>query len=949
MTLFPRTESEPHKTPLRVLFFEDDSADVELSLRALHSDFDVTSDVAASSEEFLNHIHASQYDIILSDFRMPNASGLDAFVQMRGEGLNIPFILVTGSLGDEKAVECMQVGVADYVLKDRLARLPLAIRRALSEQRLRLERAQAEDALRRSEASYRSLIQSAPCGILRLSGRTGHLLEGNTALAEMLGYDSPDALLQHGAAGAIPLDPERLRRLVEAGGPGAKVIESEIEWKRRDGTPVIIGLRGRLLRDGSGAPDCLEMIAENVTDRRRSQERIAELNRLYSVLSLVGQAIVRTREESVLFDRICRILVEEGRFEMAWVGLVEDGTGLVTPAASCPPADEYLRSLKININTEPASRGPVAAAIAASRNVVCNDVLTNPLTEPWRERAHHRGYRSLGAFPIRVCGRTAGAIAIYARETGFFDAENVALLEELAVELSFALESMELERMRQRAVDELNQFFALSPDMLCIFRLDGYIHRLNPAWEKTLGWSPEELCSKPWSEFVHAEDRPLADGALEDLHADLEIDHLEIRFLSKHGAYRWLILSATAALEQGVAFAAVGDITERKHLEERLRSQNVALEEQNRRANEASRLKSEFLANMSHELRSPLNGIIGFTELLYDGKLGAVEARPREFMGRIHSSATHLLQLINGVLDLSKVEAGRMEFHPERVSVSSVIQEVTGILGTFAAEKKIRMETKIDGTVDKVVTDPGRLKQILHNYISNALKFTEVGGRVAVRLKREGTAEFRVEVSDTGVGIAAHDIPRLFIEFQQLDATKSKRYQGTGLGLALTKRIVEAQGGRVGVESECGRGSTFFAVLPCGLSTLSEAGAVTTVLVIENENITSLVMSQLLQTGGYFVETARTCREAVEKCGQRDFDAITLDLLLEDGPGWHALSEIRSLPRHHSTPVIVISMLEERDVAIPEPVQGFLTKPVGPEKLFRALQQAGVPFRKSEV
>jgi signal transduction histidine kinase len=285
-------------------------------------------------------------------------------------------------------------------------------------------------------------------------------------------------------------------------------------------------------------------------------------------------------------------------------------------------------------------------------------------------------------------------------------------------------------------------------------------------------------------------------------------------------------------------FAVVTDITERKDLDDQLRSQNAALEEQNYRVNESSRLKSEFLANMSHELRSPLNGIIGFAELLYDGKLTPLPERPREFLGRIHSSATHLLQLINGVLDLSKVEAGRLEFCPERVSMTSVIQEVMGILGTLAAEKQIRMETVVDDSVETVFADAGRLKQILYNYLSNALKFTGAGGRVVVRLEGEGASEFRLEVSDTGVGISEKDIARLFVEFQQLDATKAKRYQGTGLGLALTKHIVEAQGGRVGVESKLGQGSTFFAVLP-------RAPVINPIVDAISENMPGIAVSRL--------------------------------------------------------------------------------------------------------
>jgi len=488
------------------------------------------------------------------------------------------------------------------------------------------------------------------------------------------------------------------------------------------------------------------------------------------------------------------------------------------------------------------------------------------------------------------------------------------------------------------AVDELDQFFALSLDLLCIFNLDGYFHRLNPAWEKTLGFSAAELCSKPWSEFIHPEDRPRAEAALGELRAGIQIDQLEVRFLSKSGAYRWLVGSATPALEQGAVFAAVSDITDRKNLEEQLKSQNAALEQQNRLANEASRLKSEFLANMSHELRSPLNGVIGFTELLYDGKLGPIPERPRGFLGRIHASASHLLQLINGVLDLSKVEAGRLEFRPERVSVSRLIREVTEILGTQATEKQIRVETEIDDQVDQVTTDTGRLKQILYNYLSNALKFTGPGGWVVVRLKADGAREFRIEVSDSGIGIAEKDLARLFVEFQQLDATAAKRHQGTGLGLALTKRIVEAQGGRVGVESRPGQGSTFFAVLP--RSPLTDPGwCGATVLVIENPAVERFLTARVLQGAGYRVETATSCQEALEKCRQRRFDAVALDVLLPDGTGWEALGRIRSM-KPWNTPVVVVSTLEAKELKrIPSEVRGFLTTSRGAEDLLDALER----------
>jgi len=246
--------------------------------------------------------------------------------------------------------------------------------------------------------------------------------------------------------------------------------------------------------------------------------------------------------------------------------------------------------------------------------------------------------------------------------------------------------------------------------------------------------------------------------------------------------------------------SAIRDITERKRLE--------------RRMHEASRLKSEFLANMSHELRTPLNAIVGFSELMYNGKVGSLAEEHREYLGDILASSRHLVQLINDILDLSKIEAGKMEMHPCEVDLRQLIGEVRDILRGLAASKRLHVEIDIAPEVARLMVDPARLKQVLYNYMSNAIKFTPEEGRIAVRATGDGPDLFRIEVEDTGIGVTAENLGRLFVEFQQLDASTAKRYQGTGLGLALTKRIVEAQGGRVEVRSTPQRGSTFSAILP---------------------------------------------------------------------------------------------------------------------------------------
>jgi signal transduction histidine kinase len=225
---------------------------------------------------------------------------------------------------------------------------------------------------------------------------------------------------------------------------------------------------------------------------------------------------------------------------------------------------------------------------------------------------------------------------------------------------------------------------------------------------------------------------------------------------------------------------------------------------------------SELLARVSHELRTPLNAIIGFSELMFRGKVGPVSDQHKEYLGDILNSSRHLLHLIDDVLDIAKLESGNMEFHAEHMDLGKVIAEVRDVFRGLAASKRIRVETELDADVTEVELDPSKLKQVLHNYLSNALKCTPEEGRVTIRVARDGLERIRIEIEDTGIGISRKDTHRLFVEFQRLDAETSKKYPGTGLGLALTKRIVEAQGGHVGVRSEPGTGSTFWAVLPCG-------------------------------------------------------------------------------------------------------------------------------------
>ena len=938
--------------------------------------------------------------------------------------------------------------------------------------------------VRESEARLSGLLASATDAIVVLDENQRIVLFNATA--ESLLMCSAEKALG-GSIAQFVVDREHTLPEAELFHPDEVApIAHEISGLRSDGSEV--PLEVSISRATRGKHTLVTLILRDIRQRKAHEAEIERLTRLYAALSQINQAIVwlRTREE--LLRRVCQVLVEHGPLRMAWIGWHDAQTQRLMPVAEWGDANAYLRSIEVYADDRPEGRGPSGTAFRERRPYICNDMLNDAATLPWRPWIEQRGFRASAAFPIRQKGEVCAILTLYAQEIGFFRDKEVALLDEAAADLSFALDNLAREDERRHAeaaalrerefsdaiieslpgiiylydeqghflrwnqnflkaagysADEMSRlhpidFFAgddiallkeriahvfsagqasveaafvakdgsatryfftgrrlifegkrclvgmgidiaervraerllveserkyrelveLANSIILRWDPDGRITFLNEFGQRFFGYTAAELVGRQvigtivprtdhsgrdlqelmervranpesfdeninenmrrngervliaWTNRVvldidgnlreilsvgtdvterkRAEDalriseeryRSTLDNILEGCQllgfdwqylylndaaavhnrrpnrellgktmleawpgiestavfallqrsmSERVAAHDEIEFTFADGSKAWFEVSSLPAAEGALVLSI--DISARKKAEIAAREMNETLEREVAartdelraalvRAESADHVKSAFLATMSHELRTPLNSIIGFTGILLQRLPGPINDEQAKQLRLVQTSAHHLLDLINDVLDISKIEAGRMDVRREKFDLREVIERIVALLRPAALNKSLALDVHVPADVPLLTSDRRRVEQIIINLLNNAIKFTERGGIV---LSVESSAapaaktpeRIYIRVTDTGIGIKPDDLATLFQPFRQLDSKLSRQYEGTGLGLAICRGFAELLGGAVSAQSVPGSGSTFTLELP---------------------------------------------------------------------------------------------------------------------------------------
>ncbi len=814
---------------LRVLFIEDDPRDVARVVQTLErAGLPCAARRVDSEAAMLHALEAdSAVDLVISDYHLPGFTGFAALDLLQRAGIDVPFIVVSGAVGDEAAIETLKRGATDYVLKSRLERLPLVVRRALSDAGERRQRARAELALRASEERYRTLINSAPDVILTV-GPDDRFRTLNPAFESVLGLPCRDWI---GKPVALLLHPEDLptaqAALAAARGDDRvhtgifRVCDAGGSWRTAE-----VRLTGH--DDGAGV---VLAIARDITARAQAEAR--------------ARALVAIGNDLSRRDDLCEALRDVGA-RLAAAAPAEAVAIVADPAAG--DAAALLAGHGLPPNTTAADLG---LATGQALDGALRDgpaTLVAPDHPAGAALLRHSGGAGAVLVPLHWHGRHFGALAAVTRAAHPFDAEQIAFCHATAQQIGAALDAADLRRIERDEAQVSAALARVGQELIAWADLPMLLGTLCRVTAETLGcdvaytvlrtdagesFQPVAMygeTAERW-ETLRAIHLPaelisalFARAGRDDLFAMRRGEHTDIVPAELTALYD---LSASILVPvrrggrivglQGAGHRAPGArFTPRDERIARGIAQIAALAIHNAglvgQLEQASRLKSDFLATMSHELRTPLNVIIGYTELLLDEVFGSLAPEQAASLDRIGTSARELLELINATLDISRLETGRAALSLEELDPLALLREIEDETAAVRDKPGVAWCWRVPEVLPPLYSDAVKLKVVVKNLITNAFKFTEAGSVTMRAAAADGWLQ--VSVADTGIGMSPETQAVVFEPFRQGDSSTTRRHGGVGLGLYIVSRLLDLLGGRVELDSTPGEGSTFRVWVP---------------------------------------------------------------------------------------------------------------------------------------
>ncbi|HAK88795.1 MAG: hypothetical protein A2077_02675 [Nitrospirae bacterium GWC2_46_6] len=749
------------------------------------------------------------------------------------------------------------------------------------------------------------------------------------------------------------------------------------------------------LIDGKSAKLFWDMLEK----RREAKEDVKALLNETKELYRIGVALTSAEELEEVLDTL----------------LIETLRTLNVPAGSIALYDEKSDSLtlkashgfskKFSQNAQWKRRdGGVTDHILSKRiPTIISDIEKYPFAD--NRILIKEGIKSIIAVPLFADDHITGILYLDDFKPRIWTEREIEFVTLLGIQAAYAIEKFMLIASVSEAQTYLKNVLNNSADIIVTTDTKGRVVEFNKGASRILGYSKEEVTGRRAEKFwVQPEERR---EILRMLEKEGYVSNYETQLIAKDG--RVVDVSLTLAYIKngdGKIYGTVGiskDITEKKKLERAVEERNLELKELNEKLEEkviertrelekanrelerSSKLKSQFIATMSHELRTPLNSILGFSELLMDEIFGGLTEKQKRHVTNIHNSGSHLLQLINNILDIAKIESGKMELYYEGFAVRQAISEVETVIRPLVDKKRQELIVKVSEGVTLIKADKVKFKQILYNLVSNAVKFTPEGGNIFVEanLAGEDDAYFArykdictkkdsclsLSVTDSGIGIKKEDHEKIFSEFEQVDSSFSRRYEGTGLGLALTKKLVELHGGDIFVESEEGKGSKFAVVLPLFDVSVAEKearpaapamekfeysldmpkkrrGESPLILVVEDDPSTSELLTLHLAQGGYRVAHVYNGDFAISRIREAKPFAVLLDVMMPGKDGWEILQELKSDPELKDIPVIMASVVDNLELGFALGATDYLVKPVNRASLLKKLQDLSFATKK---